>query len=105
MEDGGTDSLFDQMESRAALVAESILRYVETPDRDSSTTLQERNSQLKEIEVAVDGLAKLVSANDVTSERAIAESLSKMEDFLRLMLRLMQEMITSTDNRFHLDIS
>ena len=92
MEDGA--DIFDRVESQAALVAESILKYVDSPERDSSKTLQPGNSLLKEIEVALNGLAKLISANDVTSEREITESLSSMEDFLRLMLRLMQEMMT-----------
>jgi hypothetical protein len=99
MEDSGvgnSTSLFDEVESQAALVAESILRYVETPERNSSKTLQQGTSLLKEVEVAFDGLVKLISANDVTSEKIVAENMSGMEDFLKLMLRLMQEMITST---------
>ena len=89
MED--SETIFDRVESQAALVAESILKYVDAPERDSSKTLQHL---LKEIEMALNGLAKLISANDIISERAIAESLASMEDFLRLMLRLMQEMMT-----------
>ena len=94
MEDFDDAAIFDRVESQAALVAESILKYVDLPERDSSKTLQSENSMLKEIEMALNSLAKLISANDVTYERAIAESLSSMEDFLRLMLRLMQEMMT-----------
>ena len=94
MEDFDDATIFDRVESQAALVAESILKYVDLPERDSSKTLQSENSMLKEIEMGLNSLAKLISANDVTYERAIAESLSSMEDFLRLMLRLMQEMMT-----------
>ena len=89
MED--SETVIDRVESQAALVAESILKYIDIPERDSSKTLQH---SLKEIEMTLNGLRKLISANDITSERAIAESLSRMEDFLRLMLRLMQEMMT-----------
>ena len=85
----GNESL---LESQVALVAESILKFIE---RGSSTALLEENNLLKDIGVAIDDLIKLISANGVTSGRAMVESLSDMEDFLMLMLRLIQEMTTS----------
>lgn len=90
------DPCFDQVESQAALVAESILKFIEAPESDSSATLLQENRLLEEIEVAFDGLVKLISDNDVTHGRAIAESLSEMEEFLALMLRLIQSLMTST---------
>ena len=89
------DNCFDQVESQAALIAEGILKLVEPPEQNSSTALTQENNLLKEIEVALDSLVKLVSKDDINSGKAIAEGLSNMEDFLRLMLRLMQEMMTS----------
>ena len=89
------DNCFDQVESQAALIAEGILKLVEPPEQNSSTALTQENNLLKEIEVALDNLVKLVSKDDINSGKAIAEGLSNMEDFLRLMLRLMQEMMTS----------
>lgn len=89
------DNCFDQVENQAALIAEGILKLVEPPEQNSSTALTQENNLLKEIEVALDSLVKLVSKDDINSGKAIAEGLSNMEDFLRLMLRLMQEMMTS----------
>ena len=91
----------DQVVSQATMVAESILKFVETSERDSSTALLQENILLKEIEVAFDGLTKLISTNDVTAGKAIAESLSEMDDFLRLLLRLMKEMTRSRDCQFY----
>ena len=93
MEDS-VDDLFDQVESQAALVSEGILKLVETPDTEEDA---QESTLLKEIEVALDSLTKLLSKNDVRSGKEIAERLSDMEDFLSLMLRLMQEMMTSED--------
>lgn len=99
MEDS-VNVLFDQVESQAALVAEGILKLVEPLglEEDSSTSEIHESRLLEEIVVALDGLTKLTSKNDVRSGKEIAERLSDMEDFLRLMLRLMQEMMTSEEN-------
>ena len=86
------DSFFDQIESQVALVAEGILK---TLDQESSRSVQQENCLLKEIEKSFDDLKKLTSVNSVTLKKAIAENVSNMDDFLRLMLRLMQDMLTS----------
>lgn len=91
----GRDSLFDEIQSQVALVAESILRFIEKP-----TALPQENTLLKEIEVAFSDLTRLITINDATSGKVIAESVSEMEDFLKLMLRLMQEIITRKENEF-----
>ena len=89
------DDLFDQVESQAALVSEGILKLVETPGTKEDSSAAQESALLKEIEVALDSLTKILSKNDVRSGKEIAKRLSDMDDFLSLMLRLMQEMMTS----------
>ena len=94
MEDN-VDDLFDQVESQAALVSEGILRLVESPGTEEDSSAAQESTLLKEIDLALDSLTKLLSKNDVRSGKEMAERLSDMDDFLSLMLRLMQEMMTS----------
>ena len=91
--EGNGDSL---LEFQVALVVDSVLKLIESLESGSSTALVQENNFLKDVGDAIDDLVKLISANDITSGKAMVENLSDMEDFLRLMLRLIQEMTTST---------
>ena len=86
------DSFLDQIESQVAFVAEGILKVL---DQESSKSVQQENCLVKEIEESFNDLKKLTTVGSVTLKKAIVESVSNMDDFLRLMLRLMQEMTTS----------
>ena len=98
------DPLADRVECQVALVAESILKFVDTEsvaqDGTPENTPQDsipavQKSQLKEVQGTLEGLTKLMSESSVTSGRVIAEILSEMEDFLQLVVTLMKTIQTS----------
>ncbi len=96
------DSLFILVESRAALVEERVLKFLSmseggAPHQDSILQLE----IIKEMEVAFEKLMSEEGANG----RAIAESLSTMEEFQGLLSRLMKEMTISKNGRHVIGIA
>ena len=85
------DDIHEQVECQAALVAETILKFLDV-ELDSSPANLLLEKELEQVKVALDDLIKL---QKLKCGRAIAESLSEMEDFLGLIFRLMKVMITS----------
>ena len=86
--------ILDQVECQVALVAASILEFLDDPESTSPRPAVE-GGPLRKVEVAFGSLIKLMSGD--CAARAIAECLSEMKDFLKLMLTLMKEMIASKD--------